>query len=168
MRRFAGTLRSSDRSRMPIPLGNRPTRRARWPDSLFENYHSRYRWMAEELQQSSAGSKTAAQAAALAAAELQRQKRVERLTLVFALCFVVGIVALVALTDNPIAEGTTKVMHAMGLGGKGEPRNFVLDCRKPGNSRTPYCQERMGRAESTWKSITRFGDQPNAFSLHEK
>ena len=108
----------------------------------------------------------------LIANSLLRQKRLERVVVGIAVSFISMIFFLAFYLDTPVAASAERVIGyiAGGIseGGGSGPKNVVSDCKNPKNEKTPYCQERKSRTDSTWKSIQRFGDVPNAFSLHER
>lgn len=58
------------------------------------------------------------------------------------------------------------LLWKIGIDIAGTHRNRVVDCKKPRNKNSPYCQDNKGRQEANWRQITRFGDSPNAFTLH--
>ena len=88
----------------------------------------------------------------------KRSKRSERFAIWGTLGFLVVIGVMVVYADD--------VLWTMGIDIAGQHRNRVIDCKKPQNKNSPYCQDFKARQESNWRGITRFGDQPTAFTLH--
>ena len=88
----------------------------------------------------------------------KQNKRGERWALWGTLAFVSVIGVMTVYADD--------VLWKMGIDIAGKHRNRVVDCKKDRNKNSPYCQDFKARQDSSWRGITRFGDQPSAFTLH--
>ena len=99
--------------------------------------------------------------------ERARKARLERNILIS----VVSIISIMGIagwyTEGAIFSGAIEVMNSLKSGAK-QSRQPELNCLRPENKFTPYCQERKSRIEQDWRSTTRSNGAPNQFSLHGK
>lgn len=96
------------------------------------------------------------------------RKQAERIALLVTLAFVCVVGLTAWLTDGRVFTGPWNAVMSFEEAGK-PSRMSAANCRKPENKHTPYCENRRGKAEASWQSISRHHNgKANAFTLHGK
>ena len=98
--------------------------------------------------------------------DVERQKRLERITLIVTIAFTTVVAFAAWYTDGRIFSSAWNTILSFEAPGHAS-RNAALNCQNPKNKNTPYCVERTAEAGAMWESISRYTDgKGNAFTLH--
>ena len=92
-----------------------------------------------------------------------RKKRQERLVLILAIVFSVGIAVLAWLTEGRLFTVPWEAMMALEAPGNAS-RSAAINCQNPKNRNTPYCLNRKAEVKANWEGIQRGGGK--GFNLH--
>ena len=96
----------------------------------------------------------------------KRERRFERYTAIFLVLFSLGVLTSGLLTRGAVFTSTLELLSNLENPDSRPPKDPGLNCQNPKNRNTPYCQERFGDVDSSWRSVGRFqGGTAPAFSL---